>query len=262
MTSGGAQTQVRNAPDIAAAGAAEVVNPAGEGRFVLVCEHASNYIPPEMKDLGLDEFALQSHIAWDPGAMQLAREMSRRLDSPLAAARISRLVYDCNRAPTAAGAIPETSENYRIPGNEGLSSAQRTRRERIFYEPFRAVLSDILDGRAANRPAVLTVHSFSPIYAGRRREVQIGLIDGGDDRLVRPFCAALREKSGYVVRRNAPYCKEDGVTHTLALHPMPRRLLNAMIEVRNDLLASASVCGEIAELLSECARAAQAAAEK
>ncbi|MGI9296426.1 MAG: N-formylglutamate amidohydrolase [Gammaproteobacteria bacterium] len=259
MTPGGAQADVRDAP---AAAVAEVVNPAGTGRFVLACEHASNYIPPEMGGLGLNDGALQSHIAWDPGALDVAREMARRLDSPLAVQRVSRLVYDCNRAPLAAGAIPESSEIYRIPGNAGLSVVQRMRRERLFYEPFRAALAGVLDGRTAQFPVVLTVHSFSPVYAGMRRDMDMGLIDHGDDRFALAMLGAMRERTRLVVRRNAPYCREDGVTHTLALHAVARGLLNVMIEVRNDLLAASEDRRAMAVLLADCALAALASLEK
>ena len=242
--------------------AAEIFNPAGRGRFVLACEHASNYIPSEMNGLGLDGGALRSHIAWDPGALDVAQEMARRLDSPLIAQCVSRLVYDCNRAPNAAGAIPETSENYRIPGNVGLSSAQRLLREKMFYTPFHSALSGVLDERAAQNPVLLTVHSFSPVYAGERREMDIGVIDDGDDRFARAVYDVLNKKGEFVVRRNAPYCRDDGVTHTLALHSSARGLLNAMIEVRNDLVAASAECLAMAALLSECAQAALAFAEE
>ncbi len=69
------------------------------GRIILVCEHASNHIPPEWGDLGLSVDQRRAHIAWDPGALGLARGLSRRLDAALIHAPVSRLVYDCNRAP-------------------------------------------------------------------------------------------------------------------------------------------------------------------
>lgn len=87
------------------AAAVEVINPSGQGRFVLVCEHASNAIPEEYADLGLDGAALESHIAWDPGALEVAISMSGSFDAPLVAQNISRLVYDCNRPPMADDAI-------------------------------------------------------------------------------------------------------------------------------------------------------------
>ena len=253
------QTEVQ---DASVAETVEVVNSAGEGRFVLVCEHACNYIPPEMDGLGLDESALQSHIAWDPGALSLAREMSRLLDSPLVSQNVSRLVYDCNRAPMSASAILATSEIYQIPGNAVLSPSERAFREKMYYDPFRTALSGVLDLRLADSPAILTVHSFSPVYAGVQRELDIGLIDDGDDRLSCAMFSAICSKADFDVRRNEPYRREDGVTHTLAEHAVPNGLLNVMIEVRSDLITASSSPLAMAELLAECAQIALASAEE
>ena len=88
----------------------EVVNPSGAGAFVVVCEHASNFIPAGFGALGLDEAALASHIAWDPGALAVAKTLSARLDAPLVAQRVSRLLYDCNRPPEAASACKIMNE--------------------------------------------------------------------------------------------------------------------------------------------------------
>ncbi|MFC6490697.1 N-formylglutamate amidohydrolase, partial [Nitratireductor sp. GCM10026969] len=95
----------------------ETINAEGAGTVVLSCEHAANFIPPEFADLGLAREVLESHIAWDPGASAVARHLSRHLDAPLVAQRVSRLVYDCNRPPDAEAATPARSEAYAVPGN-------------------------------------------------------------------------------------------------------------------------------------------------
>ena len=51
--------------------------PEAQGPFAVVCEHASNHFPPEFGTLGLDATAQSAHIAWDPGALGLARCLSR-----------------------------------------------------------------------------------------------------------------------------------------------------------------------------------------
>jgi predicted N-formylglutamate amidohydrolase len=79
-----------------------VENPDGAGPLVVVCDHASNRIPEEYKSLGLTQDVLKTHIAWDPGALNVARHLSARLDAPLLWPDISRRVIDCNRAPVRA----------------------------------------------------------------------------------------------------------------------------------------------------------------
>lgn len=234
--------------------AVEIVNPDGGGAFVLACEHASRLIPAEFAGLGLDATARQSHIAWDPGALAVARTLSRRLDSPLVAARYSRLLYDCNRPPEAASAIPETSESYDIPGNRALSAEARAARAARFYRPFHDALAATLDRRPdhtpGRAPALVTIHSFTSVYDGIARDLDIGILHDEDSRLADALLAATAS-APYTLRRNEPYGPRDGVTHSLRTHALPRGLANVMIEIRNDLLPDAAAQQAMAEWLSE-----------
>ncbi len=216
----------------------EVLNPKGAGDVVFVCEHASNAIPAEFADLGLPAELLTEHIAWDPGALPVAAALSARFDAPLVASRISRLVYDCNRPPDAPSAVPETSERYEIPGNRGLSLDARADRAARFYEPFRAALAAVLDARPG--AALVTIHSFTAVYLGVRRTVDAGIIHDRDSRLADALLAACPAAGIENVGRNVPYTPADGVTHTLVQHALPRGRRNAMVEIRNDLIADAA----------------------
>ena len=81
----------------------------GKSPVLLICEHASRTLPEHFGDLGLSEEALSSHIAWDPGALAVARAISAALDATLIYQRFSRLIYDCNRPPSSPGAMPAAS---------------------------------------------------------------------------------------------------------------------------------------------------------
>jgi predicted N-formylglutamate amidohydrolase len=208
------------------------------GPFVLVCEHASRTLPRRLGDLGLGKEALSSHIAWDPGALPVARHMAMSLNSVLIFQRFSRLVYDCNRPPDAFDAMPVKSEIYSIPGNENLSDADRALRTKALYAPFRAGLAGLLaERRRGGQPSVLiTIHSFTPVYHGHRRTVEIGILHDDDARLADRMLHFAADNGLYKVMRNAPYGPKDGVTHTLKEHGLANGLLNVMIEVRNDLI--------------------------
>jgi predicted N-formylglutamate amidohydrolase len=211
----------------------------GQGPFVIICEHASSTLPRSVGDMGLDDHARQSHIAWDPGALAVARLLSAAFDSPLVFQRFSRLVYDCNRPPESAAAMPATSEIYRVTGNENLTDGERQARTESLYRPFHAAISSLIDRRQARSLAtsVMTVHSFTPVYFGTRREVEIGILHDSDARLADAMLAAAAGDASFDVRRNAPYGPADGVTHSLLLHGIARGIPNVMIEVRNDLIA-------------------------
>ena len=219
----------------------------GESAVLLVCEHASRFIPEGLKNLGLDETAAQSHIAWDPGALAVAERISTALDATLIAQKISRLVYDCNRPPESDQAMRAESEVYNIPGNTGLSAAQRDERTDYIYRPFQKALAEAVKTRP--QTVLVTIHSFTPVYNDAHRSVEVGILHDNDSRLADAMLKAAAKNPAFKVERNAPYGPEDGVTHTLAEHALPRGLLNVMVEVRNDLLADANGIDAIATWL-------------
>lgn len=234
---------------------AEVVNPQGSHRVVLVCEHASPFIPPAYSRLGVSAEVALSHVAWDPGASEVAEEMSRMLDAPLVRACVSRLVYDCNRPPEAPDCAPARSEVHDIPGNAGLTDAGRMERARAVYFPFRDLLAEILAARTV-APVIVTIHTFTPVYFGKPRAVEIGILHDEDSRLAD---AMLAVATGHDIRRNEPYGPADGVTHTLKVHGLANGWLNVMIEVRNDLVRTPDAAHAIARDLTVWLQAALAA---
>jgi predicted N-formylglutamate amidohydrolase len=233
--------------------AVNVVNPSGMGRVVLICEHASNRIPDIFGDLGLNRADRDSHAAWDPGAYGLALRLSAALDAPLIASTVSRLVYDCNRPPDAADAMPAKSELIHVPVNAGLNAEQKSARVASVYDPFCAAVAQVLDGRDTGT-IIVTVHSFTLIYFGKPRSVEIGLLHDDDSRLVDAMLDQTHALAHRNIQRNEPYGPKDGVTHTLTKHALPRGLANVMLEVRNDLLgdddAIAAITKEILTLLT------------
>lgn len=211
----------------------------GGSPVLLVCEHASKVIPRSLGDLGLTEELRSSHIAWDPGALDLSLFLSAKLDACLIRQRFSRLAYDCNRPPESDSAIPKRSEIFDIPGNISATAEERQARIDGIYRPFQAaVAGEIARRKAAGQPTVIvTIHSFTPVFKGVRRDTGIGILHDSDARFADRAIAALERGSGFVVRRNDPYGPEDGVTHTLIEHGVRNGLRNVMVEVRNDLLA-------------------------
>jgi len=216
-----------------------VSNGTGRGHYVVVCEHASNRLPAELGTLGLTAADMQRHIAWDPGALPVARRLAERLDSPLVEAGISRLAIDCNRPLSAPDLVPALSETTRIPGNEGLDEAAIAERVALSHRPFHDALSALIDTRLdeGRECRVVSVHSFTPVYKGVARPWHVGVIHDDDDRLARPLLAALSAERGIVADANQPYSPADRVYYTLERHARARNLPCAMIEIRNDEIA-------------------------
>jgi predicted N-formylglutamate amidohydrolase len=202
---------------------------------VIVCDHASNFIPAEYGTLGLDASELERHIAWDPGALPVAERMAAALDAVLVQSCVSRLVVDCNRPLDAPDLIPVVSETTEIPGNRNLGADERAGRVALAHAPFH----DAIDGLIAERLQVgratqlVSVHSFTPVYKGVRRPWHIGIIHDDDRRLAAPLIEALQTMN-VSVGVNQPYSPADRVYYTLERHARSRRLPCAMIEIRND----------------------------
>lgn len=224
---------------------ASLSNRDGKCASLLVCEHASNLIPPRFAKLGLASELLDSHIAWDPGAAEVAKFLSELLDAPLVKGEVSRLLYDCNRPPEAKDAIPAKSEIYEIPGNVDISAEDREYRINNIYSPF----SRSLESAATSANSLITIHSFNPTYRGIKRDVEIGILHDSDSDFADLILETAPSRTSLKVRRNEPYGPGDGVMHTLQLHGIENGIPNVMLEIRNDLIMTKQDCQEIAELL-------------
>lgn len=230
-----------------------VRRPGGTSDVVLVCEHASRTMPKALGDLGLDAAALESHIAWDIGAAQMAERLSDLLDAPLISQQFSRLAYDCNRPPDSADAYPARSEVYEIPGNAGLDAQDRSRRAEALYVPFHQAVDALIDTRLGqgSHVVLVTLHSFTPVYFGRPRDGHLGILHDDDQRLADAMLDAAAAAKLEHVSRNYPYGPQDGVTHTLKRHGLTRQIPNVMLEIRNDLISDASGQAAWAERIAE-----------
>ncbi len=238
--------------------AVAVDNRDASGQFVIVCDHASNYVPREFGGLGLGASELSRHIAWDPGALGVAREMSARLNAPLVHSKASRLLIDCNRPMDAHDLIPTISEVTQIPGNADLTEAQKQERVRRFYTPFHEMVQSVLRPRLISgmRPGFLAVHSFNPTYRGVARPWEIGLIFDESSEWAHGMAEILRAESGYTIGMNEPYSPHDRVYHTLTRHARAHGLPAVMIEVRNDEISTEVQQIQWGELLSRVAKTA------
>ncbi len=214
---------------------AHIINEHGTSPIVLICEHASNVIPESLNNLGLSHADRQRHIAWDIGAEGVSRHLSALLDAPLFLQNYSRLVYDCNRSPENPSAMPEVSEIFEIPGNKALSPEFRLQRTQEIYRPFMVAVTEFLDHRAAHgrRAVPVSIHSFTRVYQGKERKVELGLLCEHDETLAKALLHAFPEVDTQI---NEPYGPQHGVMHLMNLLASPRGLQHLMIEIRNDLI--------------------------
>jgi predicted N-formylglutamate amidohydrolase len=216
----------------------EVVNADGAGSAVLVCDHASNRIPRRLGALGLSSVELADHIAWDPGAADVAWRLSHRLDAPLVLSGYSRLVIDCNRPLDSRESITERSAGLSVPGNRALTAGDRATRINGLFRPYHEAIARLLDRRAGRPTLLLSIHSFTPELAGRRRPWDIAVSYGRDRRLAALMLKALEADGKLVVGDNEPYPVDDAIDYTVPVHGEGRGLPHALVEIRQDGIAT------------------------
>ncbi len=218
--------------------AVSVHNAAGNSPFLLVADHAGNLIPRALGRLGVPEPELIRHIAWDIGIAGVGRQLAEALDATLIQQNYSRLVIDCNRPLAADSSIPELSEDTPIPGNIGIDEAAKTMRAREIFRPYHTRIEAELDRRqrTGDPPALIALHSFTPVFKGAERPWHAGVLYNRDGRFAHRLMALLNEEKGLFVGDNAPYFVTDASDYTIPVHAERRGLHHVLIEIRQDLI--------------------------
>ena len=231
----------------------------GRSAFVIVVDHAGHRIPRCLGDLGLPASELRRHIAWDIGALDVARRMSTALDAPLVAQNYSRLVIDCNRDPRVATSIPKVSESVEIPGNVGLSDAEVSARRMEIFELYHERVRGLLEGRLAERRGTILVaqHTMTNSYKGVRREMHAAVLYNRDRRFAGLVLDALRREAGLIVADNEPYFVSDETDYTIPHHGEARGLPHVEIEIRQDLVSDEGGQAEWAERITRALQDAE-----
>jgi predicted N-formylglutamate amidohydrolase len=231
----------------------ELLNADANAPILLLCDHASRRVPRALGDLGLDATAFDRHIAWDIGALDVARHLADAFDAKLVAAGYSRLVVDVNRHPDHPSAMPAESEDTIVPANVGLAPEERARRVAALHTPYHELVAATIDALMAGGPApvIISVHSFTPVYRAVVRPWQIGVLWNHDARLARPLIAALRARGGLCVGDNEPYSGRGGIGYTMQRHADARGLPQVSLEIRQDLIDTHHAAREWAEILRE-----------
>lgn len=222
------------------------LNPDSASPFLFTSDHYGRIIPRMLGDLGLPASELTRHIAWDIGIAGVAERVATAMNAHLIAQRYSRLVIDCNRPPDAVSSIPLISEATTIPGNDGLTPAARAKRRELFFDPYHHRIDAVIDNRLkAGQPTVLvSLHSFTPVYAGIQRPWHIGTLYQHDRHLPPLLLQHLHAEGDLVVGDNEPYAVSDATDYTIPVHGERRGLMNTGIEIRQDLITDVS--GQVA----------------
>ena len=213
-----------------------------ESNFLIICDHASNRIPGKYKNLGLNEEILTTHIAYDLGVKEIVTDLSKRLKCPLVMSDFSRLLIDTNRGIDDPTLIMKVSDGKIIEGNKNISflnnCKEKKKRINNYYNVYHNKISEIIDRSLKKNifPAIISIHSFTPLFGGNKRSTELGILWDSDNRLPDIFFSYFNKNyKDIIIGNNKPYTgrmKND----TLYRHGTKQGLANILIEIRQDLI--------------------------
>ncbi len=225
-----------------------------EAGVLFLCDHASNGLPPRYGTLGLDLAQFERHIAYDIGAAALTRAIAARFAAPAVLTRYSRLLIDPNRGADDPTLVMRLSDGAIIPGNATADADEIEERRRNFWQPYRDAVRARLDAMSACGPvpAIVSLHSFTPVWKGFARPWEVAILWDSDPRLAAPLIADLRAL-GVATGDNEPY---DGALEgdTLFEHGTRRGLPHVLIELRQDLIGGPEGVGHWGGVLEQVLR--------
>jgi len=213
-------------------------------RFFLTADHAGRRIPKALGDLGVAPEEMERHIAWDIGIAGVTRRLAVSLAATAILQVYSRLVIDCNRRPDVPSAFPVVSEATPIPGNMALTEADKALRQRAIFDPYHGEIARLLAARLTRNPVYVAMHSFTPIYLGGARGMEVAVLYNRSPRLSQRLAALLRAEGDVVVAENEPYHVSDMTDYGVPVHAEAAGLDYLEIEIRQDLIADAA--GQVA----------------
>jgi predicted N-formylglutamate amidohydrolase len=225
-------------------------DPAAGGPFVFTCEHATRLLPewtPEPEDLPL----LEDHWGWDIGAGDLTRALIERTGACGVLSRFSRLVCDPNRDPRESSFLVERIEDRTLSFNRDIDFAERRRRRERYFDPYHDAIDRTIGQRAAvdARFRLCSIHSFTPLYLGRARPMEIGVLFDSHDEQAWRLEGALAEE-GFESVLNAPYSGKDGMMYAANRHGQVHGLVYIELEVRQDLIDTPAKAGDVADRMA------------
>ena len=211
-----------------------------DSRLLFVCDHASSALPEAYGWLGLAPELFATHIASDIGAAVVTRTLATAFGAAAILARWSRLLIDLNRGVDDPTLVMKLSDGSIVPGNARADASEVALRIDRFHAPYHGAIVREIDTMRASAvtPMIVSVHSFTPVWKGRRRPWEIGILWDRDARIARPMMRHL-ERAGFAVGDNEPYSGELE-NDCLYRHGTMLGLPHVLIEIRQDLIADDS----------------------
>ncbi len=200
--------------------------------LLITCEHGGNRVPVPYRELFARRAAeLESHRGYDPGALNMARQLADRFGAPLVSANVSRLLVDLNRSIGNRALYSDATRE--------LSPALHAQILARHYLPYRTKVDAMVRRAvtAGRRVVHVSSHSFTPVLDGSVRNADVGLLYDPARPGERALCARWADLLAPAiaplrVRRNYPYQgRNDGLTLHLRRQYSPASYVGVELEI-------------------------------
>ncbi len=209
----------------------EVIPPRTRTGLLLTCEHASNELPPGMSWGADAERLAGDHWAYDLGVAEMTRRLARELGCGAVLSTASRLVVDCNRPLDSDTLFRATADGLPVEMNQQLGAGDRYRRVMDFYEPFHCAIDRQVALHGVTH--LLSIHSFTPLYEGDPRKVEVGVLFDRDEAWAHQWLEPFQRR-GFETRMQEPYSGARGMMHSAQTHATRWGLKTIELEFRQD----------------------------
>jgi len=201
--------------------------------FVLLCEHANNCLPEPWEWSAEDQWLRETHWAYDIGAADFVRQMCQLSGAAAVLSGFSRLLIDPNRPLGSESLIRRRAEGRLIHMNEHVTNEELERRVQKSWAPYHAAASELL--RRCPGSMVVGLHSFTPVYEGEHRDLEVGVLFDKEAALASDVAGRL-ERFGLKVSLNEPYSGFNGLMYSPQHHADAEGLKAIELEIRQDLI--------------------------
>jgi len=204
--------------------------------IVITCEHASNALPDEYSWTENDRtYFANDHWGYDPGSLDVALHLAKELKCVLVYSLYSRLLIDVNRSLAADTLFRTEGDAQVVDLNRDLTYEEEQKRIMKYHHSYYNALREV--SMKIDPLYIFSVHSFTGLYEGEPRSLEVGLLVSYSDELGNKVCEGF-QKRNHNVAVNEPYDGKQGLNalDTLLFAKYPVRRQAVQFEFRNDLL--------------------------
>lgn len=231
-------------------------------QLIITCEHAGNEVPEEYRHLfEHSPETLQTHRAIDIGALELTNTIAKKMEQEAYLHTVTRLLVDLNRSVQSPTLFSEFTKGESLSVREDIFEK--------YYRPHREKVQEkIEDIISQGKQAIhVGIHTFTPIWNGRKRNVDVGFLYDPTRKEEQHFCQQWRQElSAYSselrLEMNKPYRGTmDGFTTYLRRNYASDKYIGMEIEV-NQRFTDRSLKEEWKKLQAGVSDTLQATLEK